>query len=82
MSGLNQLYVQHSQERVMPQSTHDRAAELHKLTFHAHTAAATGHGKGNHLTAHELTRQAHEHSVDAQEHAEELRAEEAKPGRV
>jgi len=47
----------------MPQSTHDRAAELHNLAAHAHGAAATAHGKGDYLTAHELTKQAHEHSV-------------------
>src|ERR1700719_2302493 len=37
----------------MPQSTHDRTAELHNLAAHAHSAAATAHGKGDHLTAHE-----------------------------
>ena len=66
----------------MPQSTHDRAAELHNLASHAHTAAATGHDKGDHLTAHELSRQAHEHSVNAQEHVEELRKEELRFSRV
>ena len=49
----------------MPQSTHDRVAELHNLAAHAHTAAATAHGKGDHLTAHELSKQAHEHSTKA-----------------
>ena len=29
----------------MPQSMHDRAAELHNLAAHAHAAAATAHGK-------------------------------------
>ena len=33
------------------------------LAAHAHTVAATAHGKGNHLTAHELSKQAHEHSM-------------------
>ena len=66
----------------MPQSTHDRAAELHDLAPHAHAAAATDHGKGDHLTAHELSRQAHEHSVHAKEHAQKLRTEEVKPGRT
>jgi hypothetical protein len=56
----------------MPQSTHDRAAELHSLAAHAHTAAAAAHGKGDYLTAHELTKQAHEHSVNALKLAEEL----------
>src|ERR1035438_6762659 len=49
----------------MPQSTHDRAAELHNLAAHAHTAAAVAHGKGDHLTAHELSKQAQEHSMNA-----------------
>jgi hypothetical protein len=56
----------------MPQSTHDRAAELHNLAAHAHAAAATAHGKGDYLTAHELTKQAHEHSVNVHKLAEEL----------
>jgi len=49
----------------MPQSTHDRAAELHNLASHAHAAAAAAHGKGDHLTAHELTKRAYEHSISA-----------------
>ncbi len=53
----------------MPQSTHNRAAELHNLAAHAH---ATAHGKGDHLTAHELSKQAHEHSTNAHKLAEEL----------
>lgn len=53
----------------MPQSTHDRAAELHNLAAHAHTAAA--HGKGDYPTAHELTKQFHEHSVNARPLAKE-----------
>ena len=48
----------------MPQSLHDRAAELHNLAAHAHQAAAASHGKGS-LTAHELSRKAHEHSSKA-----------------
>jgi hypothetical protein len=56
----------------LPQSTHDRAAELHNLASHAHAAAATAHGKGDHLSAHELSRQAHEHSANAQKYSEQL----------
>jgi hypothetical protein len=56
----------------MPQSTRDRAAELHNLAAHAHAAAATAHGKGDHLTAHELSKQEHEHSTAARKLAEEL----------
>ena len=57
----------------MPQSTHNRLAELHNLAAHYHTAAAAAHGKEDHLTAHELSKQAHEHSVNAHKLAEELR---------
>jgi hypothetical protein len=56
----------------MPQSAHDRAAELHNLAAHSHTAAGTAHRKGDYLTAHELTKQAHEHSAHAQQVAEDL----------
>jgi hypothetical protein len=42
------------------------------LAAHAHTAAAAAHGKGDHLTAHELSKQAHEHSMNAYKHAKEL----------
>jgi hypothetical protein len=44
----------------MPQSTHNRSAELHNLAEHTHDVAA--HDKADHLTAHELTKQANEHS--------------------
>ena len=40
----------------MPQSTHARASELHNLAIHAHQAAAVAHDKGDHLTAHELSK--------------------------
>jgi hypothetical protein len=56
----------------MPQSTHDRIAELHNLASHAHMAAGTAHGKGEHLTAHELSKQAHEHSTNAHKLSAEL----------
>jgi hypothetical protein len=49
----------------MPQSTHNRSAELHNLAEHTHNAA--GHDKADHLTPHELTRQADEHSKKAHE---------------
>ena len=60
----------------MPQSTHDRVAELHNLAAHAHAAAAVAHGKNDYLTAHELTKQAHEHSINARKLADELMAKE------
>jgi hypothetical protein len=62
----------------MTQSTHDRAAELHNLAAHAHAAAAVAHGKGDHLTAHDLTKQAHEHSMNVRKLAEELASKDAK----
>ena len=49
----------------MPQSTHARAAELHNLAAHAHEAASAAHKKGDQLTAHELSKQAMEHSMNA-----------------
>lgn len=55
----------------MPQSTHDRAAELHNLAEHAHDAAAVAHDKSDHLTAHELSKQALEHFRNAHRHSEE-----------
>ena len=66
----------------MPQSSNARAAELHNLAAHAHAAAATAHGKGDHLTAHELSRQAHEQSMNALKLAEELAKEARKSGKV
>jgi hypothetical protein len=59
----------------MPQSTHDRAAELHNLAAHAHAAAAAAHGKADHLTPHELSKQALEHSQNAHRHSEKLAEE-------
>jgi hypothetical protein len=52
--------------------------ELHNLAAHAHHAAATAHGKGDHLSAHELTKKAHEHSWNAYKLAGELIADVAK----
>ena len=60
----------------MPQSTHDRAAELHNLASHAHAKAATSHTQNDHLTSHELSKQAFEHSREAHQHAEQLAHEE------
>jgi hypothetical protein len=56
----------------MSPSSHERIVELHNLAAHAHTAAAAAHGKGDHLTAHELSKQAHEQSVNARRLSEEL----------
>jgi hypothetical protein len=66
-------------ENIMTRSTHDRAAELHNLAAHAHEAAAESHGKADHLTAHELSRQALERSLNAYRHSEQLVEEAEKP---
>ncbi|MGA9642957.1 MAG: hypothetical protein WBQ72_16290 [Terriglobales bacterium] len=63
----------------MPQSQHNRLAELHNLAAHAHNAAAVAHGKGDHLAAHELSKKAHEHSVNALKAASTLADKSAKP---
>jgi hypothetical protein len=57
----------------MPQSTHNRSAELHNLAEHTHDVAA--HDKADHLTPHELTKRADEHSKKAYE-CDELKAAE------
>jgi hypothetical protein len=59
----------------MSQNPHHRAAELHNLAAHTHEAAAAAHDKGDHLTAHELTKQALEHSRNAHRLSEQLVAE-------
>jgi hypothetical protein len=64
-----------AEENPMPQSSHNRIAELHNLAAHAHSAAAVAHGKGDHLTAHELSQRAHEYSINALKLAEELARE-------
>lgn len=56
----------------MSQSAHNRVAELHNLAAHNHQAAAVAHGKGDHLTAHELSKQALEHAMNAHKLSEEL----------
>jgi hypothetical protein len=60
----------------MPQSTHNRSAELHNLAEHTHDAA--GHDKSDHLTPHELTKQADEHSNKTHERDQILDANVAK----
>ena len=66
----------------MPQSPHDRLAELHNLAAHAHAAAAVAHGKGDHRSGHELTGQAHEHSMNVHKLAEELATKAATSGKA
>jgi hypothetical protein len=47
----------------MSPSSHERVVEFHNLA---------AHGKGDHLSAHELSRQAHEHSLNAHKLSAEL----------
>jgi hypothetical protein len=61
----------YSKELQMTQSAHNRAAELHNLAAHAHSAAAAAHHKGDHLSAHELSKQAYELSMNAHRHVEQ-----------
>ena len=46
---------------IMPNDWHQRAAEFHEMAAHAHRAAAVHHGKQDHLTGSEYSRQAKEH---------------------
>jgi hypothetical protein len=62
----------------MTQSNKARIVELHDLAAHAHTAAAQAHGRGEHLTGHELSQQAHEHSINAQRLSKEIAEQEKK----
>ena len=48
---------------------HQRAAELHDGAAHAHRVAEQ-QGNADHLTAHEQSRQALEHSSDLHQHAQ------------
>ena len=66
----------------MPQSTHNRAAELHNLATHAHDAAAAAHNKGDHLTAHELSKRALEYSMNAYGLSEKLALDADKSGKM
>ena len=55
-----------------PESHNDnrrRAAELHNVPEHAHTIAQD-HGKQDHLSGHELSRQALEESQDLRRHTQ------------
>jgi hypothetical protein len=58
-------------EGFMSNDSHQRAAEFHDLAAHAHRAAAVHHGKEDHLTGHELARQAMEHSAKAHQATQE-----------
>ena len=49
--------------------SHQEAIEYHNLAAHAHRTAAVHHGQEEHLTGHELSRQALEHSNTAYQHS-------------
>lgn len=66
----------------MPESPHNRIAELHNLAAHAHAAAAVAHDKGDHLSAHDLSKQALEHSMNAHKLSEELAHHTRKPDKI
>ncbi len=55
---------------IMPYDSHQRAAEFHELAAHAHRVAAAHPDKEDHLTAHELSTQAMEHSRKAHQASE------------
>jgi hypothetical protein len=50
---------------IMNYDSHQRAAEFHEMAAHAHRAAAVHHGKQDHLTGNEHSRQAMEHANKA-----------------
>jgi hypothetical protein len=51
---------------------------MHELAAHAHRAAAAQHGKGEHMSAHELSAQALDHAKRAFEQAQEAHRRSAK----
>lgn len=55
--------------------SHQRAAELHGLAGHAHTAASAAHEKQDHLTANEVSRHALETTLDANAQTHQLNRE-------
>jgi hypothetical protein len=61
----------------MAKDSHQRAAEFHNLAAHAHEAAITHHDKEDHLTAHELSRQAMEHASKAFQFSKDAQKESA-----
>jgi hypothetical protein len=65
--------IQQTEDVAMP-SPHNPAAEFHYKAAHAHEAAAVAHDKGDHLTAHELSREAHEYSIKAFEYSKGVAA--------
>lgn len=64
------------------QDSHRKAAEYHDLATHAHNLAAENYGKQDHLTGHEYSRRALEHSNRAHEFAETARRSELESRKV
>jgi hypothetical protein len=65
----------------MAYDSHQRAAELHEQAAHAHRAAMVQHGKGDHLTGHEQSKQALEYSSKAHQFTlEAVKESEARAG--
>jgi len=56
---------------IMPNDSHQRAAEFHELAAHAHRTAAAHHGKEDHQTGHEHSKQAMEYANKAMEWTQE-----------
>jgi hypothetical protein len=54
-----------NKEKIMPQSLHAQAAELHTNAAYAHAAAECQHSSGDHISAQDLTRMAYERSQEA-----------------
>jgi hypothetical protein len=55
----------------MPADTHQIAAEMHERAAQAHRVAAVHHGKQDHLSAHEQSRQALDYATRAFEQSQE-----------
>jgi hypothetical protein len=51
---------------------------MHEKAAHAHRVAATHHGSEDHLSAHEISKQALDHSTRAFEKSQEAHRESAK----
>jgi len=64
----------------MAYDAYQRVIEFHRKAAHLHEAAAASHNKGDHVTAHELSKQAHEHSMEALKHSQAA-MEHAKTGK-
>lgn len=55
----------------MPDESNHRATEMHNIASHKHETGAVQKEKQEHLSAHEMSRRAHDHFVRAHEKKEE-----------